>query len=70
MIKIIGSYLVGHGRPPTGCPYQQHQRRANRMWMAIALANLIAAGIGVHYGYDGIALVNFGAFLACLKEDP
>jgi hypothetical protein len=38
------------------------------MWLAVGLANLIAAGISVHYGYYGVALVNFGVFLACLKE--
>jgi hypothetical protein len=38
------------------------------MWRAIALGNLFAAGIAVHVGSYGFAVVSFGAFLAWLKE--
>jgi hypothetical protein len=39
------------------------------MWMTIALVNLVASGINVHAGNYGWAVVCFGVFLACLKED-
>jgi hypothetical protein len=38
------------------------------MWRAIALGNLLMAGLFVHGGNYGFAVVSFGAFLACLKE--
>ena len=39
------------------------------MWKLIALANLVAASINMHDEDYGLAVLCFGAFLACLKED-